>query len=304
MTMQGSDMRATPAAVRPREDACPLCGGRRLRPMPREAASLNWPPDWHLARCAACGLIFRHPMPDAQAIAAMYEEEYWAPFDTHAGGKDALPPHLRDRLDRIDALMPRRGRLLEVGPGFGRFLVEARQRGWEVQGVEVSHWAGEQLRQQFGLPIVTGTPEEAAFPAASFDVAYMNHVLEHLPDPIGTLSELRRILKPDGLLVVEVPQEFTSLFDPIWAARERLRGRTYRILATDAPEPHLFFYRPSTLRAMLARSGFARAEVRSYRAKPYLFPVRLPGGTALLRSIFAAEHLLDRSPLIEAYARV
>jgi ubiquinone/menaquinone biosynthesis C-methylase UbiE len=282
-------------------DACYLCGGTDLRPMPREMETLQWPEGWGLVRCAQCDLIFRYPLPSDEEVAAMYSQSYFDANPDMPGGNVELPAEKRERLDRIGAMKPNRGRLLEIGPGHGTFLLEARQRGWDVQGVEISEWAADQLRDQLGLPIITGTIQQANFPDATFDAAYMNHVLEHLRDPIGALQELRRVLKPGGLLVIEVPHEFAGLH----AMGERMRrlGGKPAPSETHGRSTHLFFYAPNTLAQVIRRAGFADVQVRTYRSPAYIRDSSVPGVNAALAAVYTAERLMQRAPLLEAFAQ-
>lgn len=264
--------------------------------LPRQAKDLLWPAEWGLARCVACGLIFRHPMPDDDAIAAMYVQDYYDSYGRTIAGHETLAPDMRNRLDRLDSLRPQHGKMIEIGSAHGVFLMEARQRGWDVQGVELSTYTADAARTSYDLPIFNGTLAAAAFSDATFDVAHMNHVLEHLPDPVGTLRELRRVVKPGGLVVIEVPQEFTGIWEPIM----KLRG--HHPAASMIPSPHLFFYRPSTLRRALAQSGFTQVQLRTYRSSDYSTQSRWPGGSAFIGGVFGVERALGRAPLLEAYA--
>jgi SAM-dependent methyltransferase len=99
--------------------------------------------------------------------------------------------------------LPRR--LLEIGCGFGFGLDIARRvLGWEVQGYDPSPFAAAG-RELLGLPITSAyfTPEAAADDA--WDVVLASEVLEHLDDPVGLLRNLRRSLKPGGVLVLTTP---------------------------------------------------------------------------------------------------
>ncbi|MCI2424435.1 class I SAM-dependent methyltransferase [Candidatus Acetothermia bacterium] len=144
------------------------------------------------------------------------------------------------------------GKLLDVGCGNGRFLVRMQELGWEVTGVEPDGEAAKVALERFGLSVHEGALEEVAFPDDTFDAITMSHVVEHLPDPISTISECRRILKKGGRLVVTVPN-IESLSYRIY--REAWRG-------LEVPR-HLFLFSSPTLRACVERSGLQLLELRT-----------------------------------------
>jgi SAM-dependent methyltransferase len=139
----------------------------------------------------------------------------------------------------------RQGRVLDVGCGNGDFLATLARRGWHVSGTDLSAVACDQAR---GKGIVTheGPLTEANLPATDFDVITLWHVLEHLPDPTVELAEARRLLRDDGLLVLEVPNSGTPTF--------RLCGKDWVCL--DVPR-HLQHFTPPTLQQLLRQAGFA-----------------------------------------------
>ncbi len=137
------------------------------------------------------------------------------------------------------------GRLLEVGCNEGLFLHLARQAGWETQGVEIAELGAVYAREILNLEVFNGELIEANFPDEYFDVVTFWHVLEHLLDPQLDLREAHRILKLDGLLIVDVPNIASwqaKVFSSNWKA-------------LDIPR-HLYHFSPDSLRAMLAQAGF------------------------------------------------
>ena len=115
---------------------------------------------------------------------------------------------------------------------------------WNLFGVEVNEYAANLAREQ-GLDVRLGTLEQAHFPNDFFDVVTLWDVLEHLHDPAGCLQEIARILKPDGLLVIRVPNASglaARMFGRYWAG-------------FDAPR-HLYVFTPATLAKLLALNHF------------------------------------------------
>ncbi|MRR31052.1 class I SAM-dependent methyltransferase, partial [bacterium] len=150
------------------------------------------------------------------------------------------------------------GSLLDVGCATGIFLeTMGAAPSWQLRGVEISEHAARIARDQKNLDVVTGTLEQAKFADGQFDVVTLWDVLEHLHDPAGSLKEIRRILKPGGVLVFRVPNGGSldaRLFGPYWAGLE--------------PPRHLFVFDQKTLTAFLSNAGFTvkrmSCEIGSY----------------------------------------
>ena len=97
------------------------------------------------------------------------------------------------------------GKALDIGCGTGNYLNILREFGWDVYGIEPSEKAADVGRNKFGLNIKTGTLLEHNFPDNYFHFISMNHVLEHLNNPVELLSEAKRILHPDGVIAIRTP---------------------------------------------------------------------------------------------------
>lgn len=146
----------------------------------------------------------------------------------------------------------RPGRLLEVGCGSGERLAEMRERGWEVQGVEPDPAAVAVARDHYHVPVLTGTLDEAAFPAATFDAVVMTHVVEHIADPLPLLCICRNVLRPGGSLVVTCPN--------LDAFGHRRYGAAW--IAFDPPR-HEHVFTLASLVALARKAGFESVHART-----------------------------------------
>jgi SAM-dependent methyltransferase len=195
---------------------------------------------WSLMKCTDCHFVWLNPRPVPSDIGKLYEEYFThesikslpqlssfrrmtrdAVLAAHMGYSDLINNPLKQKLGKILSWIgpikkkvemsvltlhgQKGGNLLEVGCGTGIILAKMRELGWKVFGVEPDKKAVETARNHFGLTVHKGTLEEAQFPNDSMDAIVMHHVFEHFFDPIGTLKECFRILKPLGRLVIVTP---------------------------------------------------------------------------------------------------
>jgi 2-polyprenyl-3-methyl-5-hydroxy-6-metoxy-1,4-benzoquinol methylase len=170
--------------------------------------------DFKVAHCAECGLDVTTPQPAAEEIASYYPTGYYGAVEQRRFPQivETLQNALYTlRVREVEAVANSEpGRVLDVGCGRGELLQEFRRRGWEVQGTELSEQAASHARQTLNIPVTIGSLETIHFPANHFDAVTLWHVLEHVENPRALLAEINRILKPDGVLLVSVPN-FGSL---------------------------------------------------------------------------------------------
>jgi SAM-dependent methyltransferase len=222
---------------------------------------LQKPGDFYLVRCRRCGLIYQNPQPSFVELAAHYPHDY-LPYQQAEGKRPSSLERashnqaLARLCDRVIARRPQPGRLLDVGCATGDFLFAMQQRGWQVQGVEPVAHAAAQARQLFDLDVYTGLLEEAAYQANTFDVVTLWDVLEHVTDPLATLIEVARILRPGGLLLFSLPNPASieaRLFGGSWVGWERPR--------------HLTLIPPALVPPYLQRAGLTFKGIESFSGR-------------------------------------
>lgn len=251
--------------------ACPLCGGVQFQP---ERAGpdyfLHVPGFFRLVRCEACGLVFQNPRPPLEAIGRYYSQQYGSYASARHGLKTRrglLAAIIRrgqaKRSRLLDTHVPDNSgctrRLLDVGSASGLFL-ESMQAipGWQVEGVELDAVTAQATSARLGVPVFAGPFEHARFADSSFDAITLWDVLEHLHDPLASLRELRRILRPGGALFVRVPNGASYV--------TRMCGNYWS--GYDLPR-HMTIFTPRTLGRMLGVAGFGRTLV-CYPSGSYL----------------------------------
>lgn len=211
------------------------------------------PGEFRVVRCRCCGLLRTDPRPTPETIGYYYPASYRPYHTTVVSGPGALRTR-RSRWRRALGRwltpevhhLPRRqpGRMLEIGCASGGFLQRMALAGWQVQGVEPSPEAARRARAA-GLQVEAATVEAAAGPQQPVDLVVGWMVLEHLHHPLECLRKLRTWVRPQGWLVLSVPD--ASAWERRWFG-----ARWY---ALQVPG-HLYHYTPATLRRLLARGGW------------------------------------------------
>jgi dolichol-phosphate mannosyltransferase len=201
-----------------------------------------------LVQCLGCGLVYTNPqLPPAEMVDLYAQVE----DKTYLEQMDARVQTFTYNLDAIQEYLPPRGRLLDVGSYCGIFLKIARERGYDVTGVEPSVWASDYARKTFDIPTVTGTIE-ALPPDHSFDVVCSWDVLEHVSDPLTELKLVNERLKKGGIFA------FSTLDYKNWYPR--LMGERWPWMM----DMHLYYFDQKIIGQMLERAGFRLLHTRSY----------------------------------------
>ncbi len=159
--------------------------------------------------CRRCGLVWSDPRPSPDELRRFYESEYrvdykgsFQPKPKHAyrAGKVAL-----DRCRRLKPLLADSARVLDVGAGSGEVVYMLRALEYDASGFEPNEGYARYAAEQLGLPVSQGFWQDADIQPESQDMVTMFHVVEHLEDPLEVMQHARQWLKPNGLLLVEVP---------------------------------------------------------------------------------------------------
>jgi 2-polyprenyl-3-methyl-5-hydroxy-6-metoxy-1,4-benzoquinol methylase len=204
---------------------------------------------FNVVKCRNCGLIYVNPHPAEERLFNHYNEGYYAPWlkDQHSRRK-----MWKRRLKKVQHFKSE-GRLLDVGCGYGDFLYEARQNDFEVYGTEISKYAVNYAKDNIGIEVFEGVLKEADFADNFFDVVTFWHILEHTTDPLSNLREAGRILKPDGILIVAVPNFQNYIYRIAYTV---FKLRPPKFFTQEDRELHLYFFSANTLKKMLEKAGF------------------------------------------------
>lgn len=238
----------------PRAGGCTVCGA--------EGTVRQRHDRWEIRHCRWCDFAWVWPPLSPEEHKAFhgpqfFERYYAEPISEFYAKKGPLYHRERVKkqwfLDTFRRFVPS-GRLLDIGAGQAMFDYLAREQGFEIAMVELCPPVVEYHRSQ-GVEVFTGHPEEMDFPDASFDGVSMWHALEHVFDPLQTLRQVARILKPGGCLVGAIPN---------WRGLgTQLRLKAGKPLFDPATNHELHFshFSPRALRRAMLRAGLEPIEI-------------------------------------------
>jgi len=217
------------------------------------------------ARCRACRtLVCRCAPPpgDPARADALYGREYWFSHQRESYGLGDIVARSRADLGErnvfwLNQLLNLRlppGKALEIGAAHGGFVHLMRQVGFDAQGLELSPDICQFAADTFGVPMLCGPVETQTIAPGSLDVIALMDVLEHLPDPLGTMRHCARLLKPDGLLLIQTPRY------PAGKSFAELAATQDKFLIHLNPHEHTFLFGKDAVSKLLAAAGLPHVE--------------------------------------------
>ena len=231
------------------------CGEKSLSP---------YSDDFHV--CKSCGTLVTTAdvrsadLTVSQDEGELYSKDYWLKRQSERYG---LPPlDKRARLDLpercaywLKLLLKRRlppAKVLEIGCAHGGYVALMRWAGYDASGTEMSPWIVQFAKDTFGVPAQAGRIEELALTPHSLDVIVLNDVIEHLPDPAGTLTHCASLLKPDGFFVIQTPEykehlSYADIVDQKDIFLTHMEGKN---------EEHLYLFSRRSTQQLWNRLGF------------------------------------------------
>lgn len=240
-----------PAAAKSVEtlDACPLCGKGRLAAWGERRDYVSGQV-FRAQTCGDCGLGFVNPRPGPAEIGAYYPPYYSWQEDEGGGLANRLEKFYRfqslryetSRMLAFSGVVS--GEALDVGCGSGDRLAVLEEAGFKPSGVEMGG-AVEAAMASGRWGITRGTVFSAEFAPERFTAVTFYNVIEHIHAPVEALRRARGWLKPDGALVVQLPNR------RCW--QSRLFG--LRWAAADVPRD-LYYFDTATLRSAIEQAGF------------------------------------------------
>jgi len=201
--------------------------------------------------CKQCGLVYLNSRPDSAHLAYLYENYHLRNGKREYSWAYLMEKNYREASKLLSRKFPRKGKILDIGCGYGYFLERMNALGWETAGIDLSPKTISYATGK-GLNVVESSVENISFPKSSFDAITAFYVMEHLPDPYSAVKKIYSLLKPGGIFILRVPHttpivRFLLLF--------HIKNNLY-----DTPY-HLYDFSPKTITLLLKKAGFTAIRV-------------------------------------------
>jgi 2-polyprenyl-3-methyl-5-hydroxy-6-metoxy-1,4-benzoquinol methylase len=217
-------------------------------------------PEGVLLRCSACGQLVSQigAAAWAQSMQAFDAADFNLPNPRETERRQRVAHKRLARITQILGRGPAGATLVDVGCSRGDFVAAAAAFGYSAEGVEPAPHIAEAARAA-GRNVKTGLLQDLRYPDAHFDAVTLFEVIEHLAQPLPLLAEIRRILKPGGVLLASTGNGAS------WTA-QALKGRwDYFSIEKDAG--HVSFFNPRSIALAAERSGLAVARIETARVR-------------------------------------
>jgi len=228
----------------PTPSACDLCGAISVRELYNAKDRLrNTDLSFTIVECRGCGLWRTLPEMSETELAPFYPDDYWGGPEP---SQNWIASSQSDKTGFLSRCGLASGSILDVGCGSGFFLRALDSAKWQRFGVETSEPAAIATEKAIGVGhCFAGTLTQSTWADAAFDVVTFWSALEHTNEPRSNLTEAKRIIKPGGSLIVQLPN----------AASYQARFFGGDWFSLDAPR-HRYHFTLALLDRLLAETGF------------------------------------------------
>ncbi|RJP70896.1 MAG: class I SAM-dependent methyltransferase [Ignavibacteriales bacterium] len=255
------------------ENNCPVCNKINFKfmgvPKVNSLSSGFIKTTYQVVQCKNCGLYYVAPAISftPEQWQALYNSEYFASQTEWLYNQ--RKKELLGRFTKAEQLLNKKENInfLDVGCGEGNALAEAAKRNWNATGIDITDNRNENAKTE-NINFKTGSLLEQNFPADTFDFVYMDSVLEHTLQPLEYLTEIKRILKKNGIVYVGIPNE-DCLFNTIRKIVFTLTGKgniSVKIKPFDTPY-HVVGFNKSSLQFIVNKAGLTLAELENVGRK-------------------------------------
>ena len=214
-------------------------------------------------KCPSCDLIYISNRPSLEEIEKLYNNNDRAnrSADASISGFFSRRLHARHHL-RIIKKFIKNGSMLEIGPGEGSFLYEARKEGFEVGGIELNKIQANFIKNRLGISCEESPLDAFSFDGKKFDIIYHRDVISHFYDPIAELQKMNERLKDNGFLIFETGN------------LGNVEEKYFKLFSSFQLPDHLFFFSEENLKELFRRTGFEFVKVYKYSKLPLLWIMR------------------------------
>jgi len=234
---------------------CPLCSGMVDVVLASELRRGHG----NVKYCEGCqhGFLINNQIVDEKAY---YAEEYRKEYSHNAeeastNAREIFDVYKSYQSERLKEVTPELGlskSLLEVGASSGQFLTHVKDLVYKVDAIELDEACCEFLKNELGIAVDSNFLRESVFADELYDVVCAFQVLEHVPDPVSFIRDLKQSTKEDGVIFVEVP----NLHDPLLTVWD---VDTYKKFFYHSA--HLHYFTEHSLRQVALNAGFGEEQI-------------------------------------------
>ena len=225
---------------------CPLCSGEHFNNVIQSKDFTVTGEDFNIVSCETCGFKFTNPRPLAADMGHYYESKDYVSHTNQANSIINTIYKIARKFTlgwKYNLIKKQEGAktILDYGCGTGEFINFCKNKGWQIQGIEPNSKARQQATNLNNQGIKSSLSQ---IDNAAFQVITMWHVLEHIPDLKETFTALKKMLTPDGFMLIAVPNcnsHDAQLFKEDWAAY-------------DLPR-HLYHFTQKSMQKMMTNHG-------------------------------------------------
>lgn len=266
--------------------ACPVCESPDFTPYLLPKDYFLSQESFQIVRCKTCGFVFTNPIPQSDQLAAYYDSpDYLSHTASKASFLSSVYKIFRSinirRKFQLVRTYTQQGNMLDIGCGTGELLAFFLKKDWTVLGIEPNPSARKFAQQQYGLEV----HDESSIPTLAdqhFDVVSMWHVLEHVTDLNERMKQVKRLLHPEGHLLIAVPNiesPDARHYKEYWAG-------------LDVPR-HLYHFSRKSMKTLLEKHGFQLLHMHPMKMDAYY--------VSMLSERYRGKHIPYVAALIRGY---
>lgn len=260
---------------------CPICNSTQFSPFLMCKDYTVSRETFQIISCNSCGFKFTNPRPEEEKLGEYYKSETYI---SHSNSKKGFINSAYQIVRKYTLLKKlqliskyyKTGKILDIGCGTGEFLNICKSAKWNTIGIEPDADARKKAIENYGLDVKVES-EIKDLESESFDIISMWHVLEHVPRLNERIKDLKRLLKPNGIIIIAVPN-CNSLDAKIYAKHWA---------AYDLPR-HLYHFTPTDIESIFKNHGLG-----IFKILPMIFD-------SFYVSILSEKYRTERSNIIRA----
>lgn len=213
---------------------------------------------YEIVECVKCHLVSLFPHPMQEEILDLYKN-YDSKKDRFKYESIRRKKVYPDKLTKLKKYA-KGPRLLDIGAGLGTFAFMATQEGFDVTAIELSHEQCKRAKNEYGMDLLNHNIFDIKNDIGRFDIVHLHHVMEHLTSPSRMFDIIEKLLKDNGILLIEVPYQLNRIQDPF---------KKLKTIGSILNFEHMFFFSPKTMKNYVKMKGFEIIEFNQYRSEQF-----------------------------------